>query len=318
MLATVWVSLFLTVSCIEAVLTALVFDNPPMFVEGNIIESDDAEVEFLLSTRDTIETPMISKIDDEGLLFNGTFNNSRKTKIFIHGWLDTWRKESSQIMLKAFLPEYDVNVIIVHWPEADDYYYPTPRAKVTPVGKITARFIERLVKEYDLNVTSLHVIGHSLGAHVAAVAGYNIENGFIGRISGLDPALPLFLVGGEDTLSTRAANFVEVVHTCGHVAGIFDAIGHVDFYPNGGVPFQPGCTLDLKCSHLRSFEYYAESIVNTTAFIGTECNDWSEYASNGCGGNQKLMMNGDTDPSARGKFYFKTAASSPYGLGNNS
>ncbi|KAF6211247.1 hypothetical protein GE061_014364 [Apolygus lucorum] len=318
------VLLFLSVSCEDATrwgfaINSFSTEYPSEIAEFQLTESDDAQVEFLLSTRDTIENPAISKIDDEGFLFNGTFDNTRETKIFIHGWMDTWKKPSSQTMLKAYLPKYDVNVIIVHWPEADNIVYLIPRAKVGAVGKITARFIERMVDEYDLNVTSLHVIGHSLGAHVAAVAGYNVGTDPIGRITGLDPALPLFLVGGEDTLSTRAANFVEVVHTCGRVAGIFEAIGHVDFYPNGGVLPQPGCSLiDIKCSHLRSFEFYAESILNTTAFVGTECGDWSEYESNGCKGDETLIMNGNTDPSARGKFYFKTASTPPYGLGTDS
>lgn len=38
--------------------------------------------------------------------------------------------------------------------------------------------------------------------------------------------------------------FVDVIHTSGWWAGYYDAIGAVDFYPNGGFPDQPGCSSD--------------------------------------------------------------------------
>lgn len=64
----------------------------------------------------------------------------------------------------------------------------------------------------------------------------------VGRITGLDPALPLFsLVDEEDRLSKDDADLVVAVHTDGGFAGFMDAVGDIDFYPNGGTPIQPGC-----------------------------------------------------------------------------
>lgn len=68
-----------------------------------------------------------------------------------------------------------------------------------------------------------------------------------GIISGLDPAAPLF-----EGYSTKArldpsdADFVDVIHSNGDSLlygglGAFDAMGHVDYYPNGG-KFQAGCS----------------------------------------------------------------------------
>ncbi|KAJ8874785.1 hypothetical protein PR048_022674 [Dryococelus australis] len=64
---------------------------------------------------------------------------------------------------------------------------------------------------------------------------------FVG--SGLDPALPLFQywAGAKDRLDKGDAYFVDVIHTCSGVLGYGSPIGHVDFYPNGGTTFQPGC-----------------------------------------------------------------------------
>jgi Lipase len=49
---------------------------------------------------------------------------------------------------------------------------------------------------------------------------------------GLDPAFPLYSDGGTRTrLSHEDAKFV----------GYPWPLGHADFFPNGGVPLQPGC-----------------------------------------------------------------------------
>lgn len=62
-------------------------------------------------------------------------------------------------------------------------------------------------------------------------------------LPGLDPASPLYeYLGGEDSrLDSGDAEFVDVIHTAGGAAGYYTALGHVDFYPNGGTPIQPAC-----------------------------------------------------------------------------
>lgn len=91
----------------------------------------------------------------------------------------------------------------------------------------------------------MHLIGHSLGSHSAGACGHYVTRGRIARITGLDPALPLF---SSAPLSARLdqsdAEFVDVIHTDGGVNGFAQPIGHVDFYPNGGGWTQPGCTLN--------------------------------------------------------------------------
>lgn len=61
-------------------------------------------------------------------------------------------------------------------------------------------------------------------------------------ITGLDPAFPLYMFGDStNRLSPNDANFVDVIHTDGGVLGYPWPLGHADFFPNGGVPLQPGC-----------------------------------------------------------------------------
>jgi hypothetical protein len=119
------------------------------------------------------------------------------------------------------------------------------------------------------------VIGFSLGAEAAGVAGKVLKNRGIqlGRItgnskvvgsdpiafvhsrlilvhfgyrptflSGLDPAFPLYnLIGRQGRLSSGDALFVDVIHTNAGIFGYPTPIGDVDFYPNPGSPIQPGC-----------------------------------------------------------------------------
>lgn len=85
--------------------------------------------------------------------------------------------------------------------------------------------------------------GHSLGAHVAGNTGSLITSGHLGRITGLDPALPGFhlLTSDKTRLDPTDAMFVDIIHSCGGVLGYLQPLGSVDFYPNGGTAVQPGC-----------------------------------------------------------------------------
>ena len=110
---------------------------------------------------------------------------------------------------------------------------------------------------------SLHLVGLSLGAQMAGVTGQNVQSGRITRITGLDPAGPLFKKWPKYLrLDSGDAEFVDVVHTDAGIFGFPRAIGHADFWPNGGLAPQPGCTFgDVKkrnpeallepCKHFR-------------------------------------------------------------------
>lgn len=84
---------------------------------------------------------------------------------------------------------------------------------------------------------SFHVIGHSLGGQIAGFVGKRViskTSSTIGKITGLDPAGPLFF--GSFRLVPTDAEIVEVIHTDGFVNGYYGVSGTVDLYPNGGVP----------------------------------------------------------------------------------
>jgi hypothetical protein len=83
--------------------------------------------------------------------------------------------------------------------------------------------------------TRVHLIGFSLGAQIAGIAGQHIKHYTgkpIQRITGLDPAGPLFQytpIKGK-RLDHTDAYFVDVVHTNQARYGYIGNSGHVDLY----------------------------------------------------------------------------------------
>ncbi|XP_041884106.1 endothelial lipase isoform X2 [Corvus kubaryi] len=184
---------------------------------------------------------------------------------------------------------------------------------------------------------NVHLIGYSLGAHVAGFAGNHVH-GTIGRITGLDPAGPMFEgVDPSRRLSPDDANFVDVIHTytretLGVSIGIQMPVGHIDIYPNGG-DFQPGCGLSdvlgaiaygtigevVKCEHERSVHLFVDSLVNQDKqSFAFQCTDSSRFKKGICLSCRKNRCNGIGYNARRirhkrnSKMYLKTRADMPF------
>ncbi|XP_047111831.1 pancreatic triacylglycerol lipase-like [Schistocerca piceifrons] len=167
------------------------------------------------------------------------------------------------------------------------------------------------------STNNMQLVGHSLGAHVCGVAGNRVTAGRLNRITGMDPAAPLFgIESTADRLDASDASFVQVIHTSIVFPGWKDAMGSIDFYPNGGSS-KPGCGIDAGgvCSHGRSTEFFAESITTATGFNAHQCGSWNDYSSGSCDGNPTALMGETVSTSASGTYYLATASSSPYALG---
>lgn len=79
--------------------------------------------------------------------------------------------------------------------------------------------------------------------------------------------------------------YVEVINTSGAFLGFYDPIGTVNFYPNKG-RIQVGCRLDPTgiCSHMRSFQYFAESLYSPVSYYAYPCQSLSDMKRGRCRG----------------------------------
>ncbi len=186
--------------------------------------------------------------------------------------------------------------------------YTQATANTQIVGAEIARLVNNLVKNNGIQTESVHLIGHSLGAHICGYAGERIKN--LGRITGLDPAGPYF----ENTdprvrLDETDALFVDVIHTDGAPLyyiglGLLQASGTADFYPNGGLE-QPRCVSSSSkitngvynlafvnydefekvsgCSHLLAVNIFTDSILNKDCqYVAYPCNSQEDFDSGKC------------------------------------
>lgn len=232
----------------------------------------------------------------------------KDTVLYIHGFLENPDADNVRTIVKAYLEERDVNLIAVDWGDiAIDINYLFVSSQVSVIGKAVAEFLEKLSEVIDLN--TLHVIGHSLGAHVAGQIGRSM-NVTLARITGLDPAFPLFYPSTCHIRPTDAETVV-ILHTDAGFYGTPIDTGTVDFYANRGIVPQPGCPKIIGselCSHQMSVKLYAESLKNPKAFPAHRCFERSEET-------EGIYFGDSTPKSIYGAYCFNTNAQDPYGKG---
>lgn len=89
-------------------------------------------------------------------------------------------------------------MILVDWSAADSYNYISSRVQVAAVGQLVAAMVAQLVTAAGMELADLHLVGHSLGAHIM---------GFAGRTAGLGSAGK-----GRITGECERVHGVHVVH----------------------------------------------------------------------------------------------------------
>lgn len=279
----------------------------------------DKEVTFFLFTKRNPKTWQQVLVDGSGSNLGRTnFNASNPTKIVVHGYDSDMELSYLVDVRNEYLKRYDYNVIAVDWHRlATAPCYPIAVQNVPHVGDCLAQLVERLRDEGAVDV---HVIGFSLGAHVPAFAANALSPYKMSRITGLDPAMPLFVtVDKRDKLDASDAHFVDVFHTNAFIQGKVEMSGHIDFYMNGGIN-QPGCWegwRPFECDHHRSVMYFAESINTDVGFWGWQCGGFTLYLLGLCPPRYPAVLAGDkVDTRRRGFHLVRTNAYSPYAMGN--
>ncbi|XP_077536516.1 phospholipase A1-like [Haemaphysalis longicornis] len=245
-------------------------------------------------------------------LFNTTFNLStwtlasmgedwnKRLVVITHGFTGNITTPWLLPLVRAFLENVTCNVIVADWgPGAEGPNYFRAAANTPMVGVEISILLQRIINATNctLHPDNITLVGFSLGAHVMGFAGRHFQKTTsmkLGRIIGLDPAGALFQ-GTTVSLSRNDAKYVDIIHTNGgdiyaFKLGLWNAMGHVDFYPNGG-KIQPNCSIypkiefkatnktnsssdpfiafldEMACSHYRAPDLLRESLTNHTCFF---------------------------------------------------
>ncbi|KAL4149292.1 hypothetical protein QTP88_003272 [Uroleucon formosanum] len=275
-------------------------------------------ITFHLYTRD-VDNYILDFAKPETLL-EAPFVLHAPIKLIIHGYTGSKDYSPNAELRPAYLEYQNLNVISVNYEElVRPPCYVQAVHNVPLVGKCTKMLLLRLFRlRPDLYLRDLHVVGFSLGAQVAGHVG-RLMNSTIQRITGLDPASPLFdtFLLSNEVLDKSDALFVDVVHTNIGFKGKISPLGHLDFYANNGIA-QPGCGTNTSCSHVRAVEYFAESISNKTQFLAVKCISYIMYKLKFCKTSETsplIVMGEHVDRTQRGIYYFMTNSKPPYAQG---
>ncbi|XP_041981605.1 pancreatic lipase-related protein 2-like [Aricia agestis] len=238
--------------------------------------------------------------------------------LLIHGFMESSKGAMVQTLAREYKKKDGVEIFAVDGRNAIgiEYFVSTTYARF--LGEELGWFLGVIVKN-GVNPAKISVVGHSLGAHIAGVAGQVVQENTgqkLGRITGLDPARPCFTnIHPEGRLDPSDAGFVDVIHTNAGVLGLSQSVGHLDFYPNGGSS-QPGCVLTT-CHHSRAWEFFAETIMSPDRFPGRKCWNLTSFQNGDCRNNKVAYMGARLRSVTPGKYYLSTSESPPFGLGES-
>ncbi|XP_034945186.1 pancreatic triacylglycerol lipase-like [Chelonus insularis] len=279
------------------------------------------------------------------------FNSQKPTYFITHGYTSESDNPWFNNLTEAILFKKDSNVFAVDWALGSSALYCTAASNTRIVAAEIQRVIHYLKANASLDLSKVHLFGHSLGAHIMAYVGKNFTNPPIHRITALDPAQPGFQ--GKNALvrlNNSDASFIDVVHTDGKPflpflgLGMTSGVGHVDFFVNGG-KWQPNCLLDgeafpyknfweipmititilynlATCSHTRAPRYMAAAIKEPCHMWAYRYNAttasfrWSDFIiDDKCDVDSCSMMGLETVHfPARGNFAFETSGIYPFCL----
>lgn len=244
---------------------------------------------------------------DLSLIEQSGFNSSQVTRIIVGGYFAKEDEEwIDEVVRQWHILDPSSNIIKVSWADANRGLYHTAAYNSRIVGRQLSLFLYYLDHMFDIDLDKFHLVGHSLGAHIAGFVGSDNE-GRIARITGLDPAGPIFVeLNASMRLDQTDAKFVDVVHTNGGTItkgalGMSIPSGHVDYYCNGG-SLQPGCYFSsvtksimdpverVACSHRRSYRYFIEIIKMTISEMPSTMVNNNDY-----GNSTSYSIDGQTN-----------------------
>ncbi|XP_013142878.1 PREDICTED: lipase member H-B-like [Papilio polytes] len=264
-------------------------------------------------------------------------DRSQPTVIYTFGYQGKVAGPATTAVLTAYIAKRKRNVILLDWEEEAKSgllglqlgYATSAAPNAKKIGYALGRALHTL-SGAGVDLNTIHLMGHSLGAHVMGYAGRWLrERGkIVSRITGLDPARALFegTFGFFKQLDRTCALFVDIIHTDAGNYGTSKSTGTVDIWPNyyGPKSQQPGCPrkpqetfsrADL-CDHDRSWQYFIEAMLSGTNISAVYADNYRDWMHDYSRSNITIYMGDLINTRARGNFFCSTNAQPPFGKGS--
>ncbi|PZC82127.1 hypothetical protein B5X24_HaOG200586 [Helicoverpa armigera] len=237
--------------------------------------------------------------------------------ILVHGFMES----SDGWMVNAIAPELlkkpNLKIFALDGRKIINLEYFRSSTNVRFMGEVLGTFLGEVIRNGQ-DPSKIYIIGHSLGSHIAGVAGkkvHELTGQRVGRITALDPAGPCFSnVSLSGRLDKSDAEYVDVIHSNGGLLGLKEPVGHKDFFPNGGIS-QPGCYISV-CDHSRAWELFAESVASPKHFPARKCDNWTMFGEGLCSKSEISYMGLESDSNNPGLYFLTTKDSFPFGMGS--
>lgn len=164
-----------------------------------------------------------------------TINVLRRTIFVITDVMGQDNKDNYKQLIKNYFDTSIVNLFVV-----------TRNMNTEVKYKLTIKSFVHLITDYIMELFThtketyldLHLIGYKSGVDVAGLVGRKIAENTgrrIPRITGLNPLYDQYPSVETLNLNENDAEFVDVTHTNLKNTDNLQKMGHVDFYPNGGL-----------------------------------------------------------------------------------
>ncbi|XP_031628395.1 hepatic triacylglycerol lipase-like [Contarinia nasturtii] len=281
-----------------------------------LVTPNIADMNYILKVGDRNISVPLNKPQQLWLLKE--FNPRFPLVMVIAGWTSNVNDGGSpalDVVYAAYRCRGNVNFVTVDTAGLIDTLYTWAAFNTEEIGNVISESLTYLVKIYPMQ--KIHLIGLSLGAHIAGSAGRNFyykTGKRLPRITALDAANPCFNSRENVTgIQKSDAEFVLAIHSNNGGLGKKEPYGDVDFYPNGVQPLPPGC-LSISCAHQRAADFYAESVYPGSEhnFMAVKCGSFSSLSENLCTGRE-VPMGYATPHNLEGIFLLQTNAEKPFG-----
>lgn len=119
------------------------------------------------------------------------FDRQKSVVILVTGWNSDIDDENTAVgeMWAAFMTRHDTNLVVIDTARYVDTLYAWSSFNTMELGRGLAVGLSELINV--VAVQRIHLVGHSLGAHICGAAGREFElltGNLLPRITGLDPA----------------------------------------------------------------------------------------------------------------------------------